>query len=274
MTEATIPTEVRYERLRPHQFRARREAFPALYIPLGTIEWHGRHNPVGLDTLKIHQLAIRCAEATGGLVFPPLYYGENRDEGLIESGPLGPDAVRECGLDPENFAPGHVGRSSAEQYAAYQQLLLHILYEAKSLGFRVIVLATGHYPLYNQARAAAVQFHEQCLEEAHRRPGPLPIPWVFTGFELVQDVWPDAGDHAGFWETSLLMELEPDLSDLSTQPSDPNEPLIGVVSKRPLQEANRAYGKEAVALIVERVAHQVRERMAHPERYVGHGLSF
>jgi len=73
--------EVRYERLRPAQIVAAREACPVAYLPIGTIEWHGRHNPIGVDTLKAHQLAIRCAQVGGGLVFPPLYYGESREEG-------------------------------------------------------------------------------------------------------------------------------------------------------------------------------------------------
>ncbi|MFP6722782.1 MAG: creatininase family protein [Candidatus Poribacteria bacterium] len=68
--------EVRYERLRPTQIRQARKDFPALYLPTGTIEWHGLYNPVGLDTLKAHALAVRCAEVGGGLVFPPLWFGE------------------------------------------------------------------------------------------------------------------------------------------------------------------------------------------------------
>ena len=71
--------EVRYERLRPAQIVEARNAAPVAYLPIGTIEWHGEHNPVGLDTLKIHALAIRCAQRSGGLVFPPLYYGESRE---------------------------------------------------------------------------------------------------------------------------------------------------------------------------------------------------
>ena len=39
--------EVRYERLRPSKIREAREACPVVYIPLGTLEWHGLHDPVG-----------------------------------------------------------------------------------------------------------------------------------------------------------------------------------------------------------------------------------
>ena len=41
--------EVRYERMRPVEIREAREDCPVVYIPLGTLEWHGLHNPVGHD---------------------------------------------------------------------------------------------------------------------------------------------------------------------------------------------------------------------------------
>ena len=58
---------VQYERLRPAQIVERREACPVAYLPIGTIEWHGEHNPVGLDTLKMHALLAECAGEIGGL---------------------------------------------------------------------------------------------------------------------------------------------------------------------------------------------------------------
>ena len=61
-----------YERLRPEEVLKMRSKCPVAYLPIGTIEWHGEHNPVGLDTLKIHKLAIKCAQRSGGLVFPPV----------------------------------------------------------------------------------------------------------------------------------------------------------------------------------------------------------
>jgi creatinine amidohydrolase len=70
--------EVRYQMLRPDQIVARRKDCPVVYIPIGTLEWHGVHNPVGTDTLQAEGIAIQCAEKGGGLVFPPLYYGESR----------------------------------------------------------------------------------------------------------------------------------------------------------------------------------------------------
>lgn len=269
-----MPDEVRYERLRPAQVRAAREACPVLYIPIGTIEWHGLHNPVGLDTLKIHQLCIRCAQAGGGLVFPPLYYGEPREEALIDSSSSHCAAVCEVmGLDPANFRPGYMHRAPAETVQDYHRLLLHIANEGKSLGFKVLVFGAGHYPLIDHARAAAAVFHQQ-RKVGHESERQTCVAWVFTGYELVGDVLPGAGDHAGFWETSLLLALYPGMTDLSTQPTDPKAKLIGVGTGRPIHESNAEYGERAVQLIVERVVAQVRDRLDNPGAYLGHGLRF
>ncbi|MCB9767700.1 MAG: creatininase family protein [Candidatus Omnitrophica bacterium] len=265
--------EVRYERLRPNEVKNQRKSCPVAYIPLGTLEWHGPHNPVGLDSIKIHKICIRCAEEGGGLVFPPLYYGEAREEGLMDSNPLHVGAIsKEMELPTENFELGYMRESPSEAFQNYQRLLLHILNQAQSLGFRVLVLAAGHYPLIDHARAAASIFHQQ------RRFGsdygrPKAIPWVFTGYELVRDLYPDAGDHAGFWETSLLMALEPDLVDLSRLPEDEST-VPGVISNRPIKESNREFGEEAVGNIVERALAQVQDRLDHPDKYRGHGLKF
>jgi creatinine amidohydrolase len=57
---------------RPEQIAARCESCPVAYIPIGTLEWHGPHNPVGADTLQAEGLALLCASKGSGLVFPPL----------------------------------------------------------------------------------------------------------------------------------------------------------------------------------------------------------
>ena len=50
--------EVRYHMLRPGQIVERRKKCPIVYIPLGTIEWHGVHNPTGADTLQAEGIAL------------------------------------------------------------------------------------------------------------------------------------------------------------------------------------------------------------------------
>src|SRR5690242_2360658 len=46
------PSEVQWERLLPAEFRALFAALPVVFLPLGTVEWHGEHNALGLDSIK------------------------------------------------------------------------------------------------------------------------------------------------------------------------------------------------------------------------------
>jgi creatinine amidohydrolase len=261
-------SEVRYERLRPHQIREAREACPVAYLPIGTIEWHGLHNPVGLDTLKIHGLCIRCAEAGGGLVFPPLYYGEHREHALMEAMASDrEDIAREMGLDLANFRLGYMFQSVSEQYTNYHHLLLHVFHEIKSLGFKVIAVGCGHYPLLDHARAAGAIFHQ-----AQRHGAEKTITWCWSGYELVRgdERFPACGDHAGRWETSLLMALDPGMQDLSRVADAPDTKPIGA-SNNGVEQSSEEYGRTAAEAIVERVTARVAELLSDADKYRGHG---
>jgi creatinine amidohydrolase len=236
------------------------------FLPLGALEWHERHNPVGLDGLKAKGLAMRSALHCGGLVFPTLYYGENREAELIEMFPEFQKVIAaRMGIDPENFSAGYMGRSILEQTTSYHHLLFHTLCEISSLGFETIVCVAGHYPLKDHAETVARIFHQ--FSARTRRMERVPVVWAFSDWDLVEDLYPDAADHAGFWETSLLMALEPGLVDLSEIPGNEDE-LIGVLnSDRPVRESNAEFGEEAILRILERIDLGVRDRMANPERY-------
>ena len=67
--------EVRLEYLRPQEITQARDACATLFQPLGTVEWHGVHNVVGVDSLKAHALCVRAAQNAGALVSPTLYGG-------------------------------------------------------------------------------------------------------------------------------------------------------------------------------------------------------
>lgn len=263
--------DVRYERLRPRQIRAAREARPVAYVGIGTLEWHGMHNPVGLDTLKADALCVRCAEATGGLVLPPLWYGEARERCLIDSLDDYRDGCADAyGFDPKLLEPGHIGFPQPMEDENYQWLLVHMLQQMQSLGFKLGVICAGHYPLIDIARAAAIQFHQKNYHTPHDR---RMIPWVFTGYELVKDQFPYAGDHAAYWETSLLMALDDDgIVDLSECPKDHRDPGHGVGGARPPQQASAEAGERYVTAIVERVAVEVDRRLADRMAYLPHGL--
>jgi len=65
---------VQMQFLRPGQLEKVLRDFPAVYVPFGLIEWHGRHLPLGNDALKAHAILVKTAEQFGGAVYPPVYF--------------------------------------------------------------------------------------------------------------------------------------------------------------------------------------------------------
>jgi creatinine amidohydrolase len=249
-----MPGKVRYEEMLPHEIVEARNACSVAYVPLGGVEWHGEHNCVGLDTVKIHALAMRCAEAHGGLVMPALFFGEPRETHLMEANHDNDGLIaQKMDLAHENFAAGYMHTSRLDEDERYVRLLVHVLFQMQSLGFRVVVLMAGHYPLLRHARAAVEMYDLQGSSRA----------WACTGFELVRDEIPEAGDHAAAWETSLMMELRPDLVDLNRLPSgDDPQALVGVHGRDPRKFAMKEFGRQGVDAVVRRVGEKVKELLA------------
>jgi creatinine amidohydrolase len=253
--------------LRPDQIVVRRQACPVAYVPIGTIEWHGVHNPTGADTLQAEGLAIRCAEQAGGLVFPPLYYGESRLEALMEANASDRDLIaRAMALPPEGFVD-HQPFTATEQAINYHKLLVHILAEVESLGFEIGVLVAGHYPLIDHARAAVLQFNQR---EHSKRDGML--AWAVVDYLLLRDQYDCAGDHAAGWETSHVMALHPDTVDLSMLPAK-GSVLVGVGGRMAPQDASADFGRETLEAAAEIVIREVQHRLTHRHLYRGHGNS-
>ena len=261
-----MPTEVRYHMLRPGQIVQRRQACPVAYLPVGTIEWHGVHNATGADTLQAEGLALLCAQKGGGLVFPPLYYGESRVEALMEANAADRDRIAaEMGLSPDNFLPERQPFTATEQAVNYHKLLLHILAEMESLGFQVGVLVAGHYPLIDHTRAAVLQFNQREYSKRHGM-----LAWTFVDYLLVRSRYEHAGDHAAGWETSHMMALHPETVDLDLLPAK-GQRLVGVGGRMAPQDATADFGRETLEAAAELAVREVQHRLNHPELYRGHG---
>ena len=197
-----MESEVRYELLRPSEIVAMRDKRPVAYVPLGTLEWHGPHNPVGLDGLKAHALCVRAAQNDGGVVFPVVWYGEHRESHLMEINKASAQGIHAAyGVPDDNFAPGYTRSGTIiDQAVDYVRLLWKIACQVHSLGFKALVFFNGHYPLshYGRFLSHLIERHLQMK--------------VWAGHE--GEVYPGHGDHAGIWETSLMMADRPDRVNL------------------------------------------------------------
>lgn len=65
----------KWEELTPSEFVAAVQERPVAFVPLGLLEWHGEHLPLGTDMLKIYGIVLEVARRTGGVVLPPTFYG-------------------------------------------------------------------------------------------------------------------------------------------------------------------------------------------------------
>lgn len=238
--------KVCYEDMLPYEIVPARRAKPVAYLPLGGLEWHGEHMAVGNDALKAQRLCELAAERGGGLAMPVLWYGEPRVAALMEVN-HDPDGkiCRTMKLKRSSFTRNPFGTSADEQIEFYQKLVMHTLIQIHTLGFKAVVILTGHYPLYEWVRPVTRQFNKE-------RDGCE----AFAGIEFHYDVPAMGkdkvgGDHAAKWETSYLMALRPECVDMGVYQGRPaDEPLIGVGGEDPRIHASKQLGQAACDLIV------------------------
>lgn len=258
-------TEVRYHMMRPDEIVKRREAMPVAWVPLGTLEWHGVHNPVGSDTLQAEGLCTIAARRGGGLVFPPVYMGDVRIDEIIETLPDHKnDKIAEyMGLPVENFGEDKFPNNHDEQTENYHRLLMHILYQCQSLGFKVCVLVAGHYPLINHTKRAIKAFQSA---------GNDMTAWTFVDYEMVIDKYSYAGDHAAYWETSHMMALYPDRVDLSLLPPKGGD-LLGIMlhDGHLPQDSDADFGYKIFEEAADQAIKEVMHRLKNPELYKDDG---
>jgi len=170
---------VKYEEMRLDDFEAALKKAPIVYVPCGLLEWHSSHLPLGIDGLKIEELACRIAAKYGGIVMPPVYVG----------------------------APGYTSYQGTITYrpTTVRQVFSETFEQLAKVGFRVIVALGGHYgnPQETSLKSAADDFKD-------RRDFAI---WVLNEADVVNDLGIH-GDHAGPWETSMGIELCGNLVDL------------------------------------------------------------
>jgi creatinine amidohydrolase len=56
------------------------ENYDVAYIPVGTLEWHGNHLPIEIDSITAQKLCEIANNKRPGFVLPPLYLGTDRAE--------------------------------------------------------------------------------------------------------------------------------------------------------------------------------------------------
>ena len=182
-----IPSWGFYDLLRPSQIEAIQKKKAIAYLPWGAIEYHGSHNPTGLDSLKANNLCIDLAKVIGGLVLPPINLAAN----LISSYP---------GINFPKYSlefSEKLIKMMCEEY----------LEQLAAQEFKIIVLLSGHAgePHLEILRTTGSEFNQKYPDK---------YCWVFAEFDLVPDdlLVPN---HSALGETSLQLYYAPETVDLN-----------------------------------------------------------
>lgn len=196
--------QVRLEHLSWRQAKIAFESQPVILIPVGAVEAHGPHLPLGADGMVAEAIALRAAQRSQALMVPTLWYGYS-------------DGWR-------NF-PGTI----STRPETVQGLAEDLLYALSDFGLRHFIFVNNHggneFPLERTAR------------KLQREIGILVAqfyPWqVLDRFlrEHYQDYNKVRG-HGAEPNTSVLLYLFPDDVDLSQATGAPGEswwgfPLVG-----------------------------------------------
>lgn len=164
-----------YETLTPDDLESVVATHPVVYWPLGLIEHHGWHLPVGFDGLKADRMCRAFAGSTGGVVLPVMWWGGG-----------GGHALFKWTHYQDERAAGAIVYRTVEQLALY--------------GFRVFVLLCGHYPWEAILRSASI------LDAVVDYPGAQVIYGTEVSIARSRSGVPE-GDHAARQETSYGLHL-------------------------------------------------------------------
>jgi creatinine amidohydrolase len=252
---ASSPVEkVRYEELLPGEFLERLHRAPIAYLPLGTLEWHGPHLPLGADGLQSRSFFEGLARQVGGIVLPMLFLGP---DGMSVKDGVELHGMDRCGDNfqgsmryPDQQLPGSAYRV---EDAVFDEILANVLRLLARAGFRIVV-AHGHGP-------SILRFREKAPAWSRRHHLILRDAW--GDFSDPDEIaWGLMVDHAGSNETSILQVLHPELVDLSRLPTDPEVWPLAVGMEDPRRSASPERGRLTIDRQTRRMAALLREDLA------------
>ncbi|MFG6490698.1 creatininase family protein [Microbacterium sp. P03] len=213
----SIPTTSSVERLSPQEIQDRLGASPVAYLPMGSLEFHGPHLPIGLDALTAHGVCAGAADLTGGVVLPAVYQAVGGEHTAY---------------------PWTIMSSSPD---AISTLLGETLARLADFGVKRTVILSGHFA--DGQRDLITRVAERWSERATtmsvvaRTLGQAPQP-------------PVTPDHAGRFESLLLHAIDPALvhpealPDVTHHPAPLGEDPFGADRHRPEHPLHGVFGPD------------------------------
>ena len=171
---------MQWEHLTSDQFAAAVKGQKLCILPMGVLERHGSHLPLGTDGFIAQHVATEAAKAEGGIVMPVFWIGQSNESRAF---------------------PGNISLEPLLTLKIIEQLLDEI----SRNGFEKILLFSWHGGNIHMTHFLA----QTRLWKSH--------PYDLYVYEMddvvmaqVEQILGEEANHAGKWETSLIMALFPE----------------------------------------------------------------
>jgi creatinine amidohydrolase len=174
---------------------------PLAILPLGSLEFHGLHNPLGADSIIISGIADRVAARTRGLLFPVIKFTQ-------------------CPAYTAHFQ-GTISIRPEVMTMYYADVLRNLM----RIGFRKIFVLNGHDGNIGPGRGAIAQVADEIKDSAML----LANWWEFLPEDMMKTLGmfhqANGGHgHGGPLETSAVAAFRPDLIHLDKARDLPEPP--------------------------------------------------
>jgi creatinine amidohydrolase len=230
---------------------------PLAILPLGSLEFHGPHNPLGADSIIISGMAERVASRTGALLFPTIRFTQ-------------------CPAHTVQFR-GTISVRPEVMTMYFGDVLRNILH----LGFTKIFILNGHDGNIGPGRGAVAQVADENRNSALL----FASWWEFLPSEMMKNLGmfhqSNGGHgHGGPLETSAVAAFRPDLVRLELAKDLPETPDLAAGTPYFLQksravdwpgysgkvsDASAEKGKKIVQMSEDRIVALLQNWLKHGE---------
>lgn len=197
-----------------------------IILPVGSVEEHGDHLPLGTDSIQPEYVAVEVAKKTGCLIAPPFRYG------ICNSA--------------RNF-PGTL----TIKFDTLYNFALDVLSELERNGFNKIIVLSGHA---GSSHMVALRLAAQAIVDKNKAtPEKKTRIMVLSDYDFADDIKdqfaPENDGHAGAIETSRVMAIEPKLVRTLHKPIPSKTPRFEVVADPERYFPNGVHGDPTLATV-------------------------
>jgi len=248
LVSCNVKEKVLYEELTPTEFSVRLKECPVAYLPLGTLEWHSDHLPLGSDGIQSKEFFKRLACEIGGIVLPGLFLGPDIDTIINGKEYYGMDMGKvfsnQCTYEIQQLK----GSAYRISDSTFNLMMNGIMQQLSRAGFK-IVIAHGHGPSTNYIGAYSQEFKDKYNLTVMNC-------WSNDSSNLCLQC-----DHAGANETSIMMHVRPDLVKMQNLPQDTTIWPVGMLGDDPRIHASGKLGKAIIDFEVKKMAAIIRKEL-------------